>query len=78
MKSISKLFDSKKINNCQHINGGANGSMGSTTQTDTGLTSSGTYDVETTNKAGGCDSSHTGFAGGNGEKDNPVNPIETR
>jgi hypothetical protein len=70
-KSIAQLFDSKKINNSQHISGGALGSMGSTTQTDTGATTSGTYDVETTNKVGGCDSSHTGFVGSNGEKDNP-------
>jgi hypothetical protein len=71
-KSISKLFDSQKINNCQHINGGLVGSMGSTTQGDTGVTTSGTYDKETTPKAGGCDSSHTGFANtAGGEDDNP-------
>ena len=68
-KSISKLFDSKKINNCQHISGGLVGSMG--TNTDTGLTTAGTYDKETTSKAGGCDSTHTGWAGSTGEDDNP-------
>ena len=70
-KSISKLFDSKIINASETICGGVAGSKNSTTQVDTGLTSSNTYDKETDAKGGGCDSSHSGFAGGNGEKDNP-------
>lgn len=73
-KSISPLFDSKKLNNIQNIFGGTCGSNGNPDQVDTGATANGTYDKETTTKTGSCDASNTGFVGGNGEQDNPDNP----
>ena len=70
-KSISKLFDSKVINASDTLFGGLTGSKNSQTDTDTGLSSTNTYDKETNPSGGGCDTTHTGFAGGKGESDNP-------
>lgn len=70
-KSISNLFDSKKINATESICGGLAGSKNHPTDTDTGVTSNNTYDKETTPNGGGCDTSNTGWVGENGEKDNP-------
>lgn len=70
-KSISRLFDSKKINSGQYIIGGTFTDTSINGNLDTGLTANGTYDRETTTTSGTCDAQNTGYAGTpKGELDN--------
>ncbi|GEM_PF-6367946 len=69
-KSISKLFNSNKLNSINQIVGGLSGTGASGSDTVNGSN----YDVDTTSSSGGCDGKNTGFS----DSDNPMTDFKTR